>query len=163
MRYIYLALFITTFIACNKEPGGSTQSGTCTMTCSTTGLTTIFTGYEASDLDTVYVTSYSLHGSFSDTIGTLLYSTLHPDSIMVAVNGFGSIYLDPNEDYEINIPATRQTFRVAMNGTTVVDTFMCNDMPKGGCHKEFQGATITGGDYGIYETGPSPVYLMLKR
>ncbi|MCD6011554.1 MAG: hypothetical protein K0Q79_1416 [Flavipsychrobacter sp.] len=160
MRYLTVILFISTVLACTKKK----NTGKCPITCNSAGVIAVFSGYTPSETDTVYLKTYKFNGAFDSLKSELQMSQTDTNNqIPPSSKYLGHVSLGPRTDYEIIIPATAQTFRIHMKDTIVVDTVMCDHMPKGGCFQPFLGASVTGGTIKYMSTGPSSYYLILEK
>lgn len=155
-----LPVLLLLLFACTKK-----KTGKCPVTCNMYGATVFLSGYAPGEVDTLYKKVYKQNGLFDSLIASDI--VLRQDTVIAIINGnivgLCAIHIDPYYDVEIKVPATGQTFRIAVHDTIAVDTFSCGDIPKGGCTWSFPGAIVTGGSYVPFATGPADAYISLNK
>ncbi|HYD22589.1 MAG TPA: hypothetical protein VEB40_14000 [Flavipsychrobacter sp.] len=166
---VFFAFTLLSLSACKKEEPLSVLpvSQSCPVKCMTLSYTLIFANnYSPEELDTVIVRKFS--DSFSTLIlestytlaDTVHYSDYHHDYVGT---GFKDVRLVPGHEYEIEIPATQQVFRVwDIIETDVVMNFDC-DMKNKYCYQSPKSISVSGGDYSKDQYYYYPVYLRLKK
>ena len=157
MRYLFLLSFVFFLLACSKK-----QPENCVTDCDYQGAIITFTGYTVDEIDTVYLRSYRRNGLFDSLLKETLLSTT--DSVEVpgvGVKGLSSISIDIGFDYELFIPSTTQTFKIAVTHKPHVCTTECDRQRS--TVIPWEGETITGGNYEDYDTDPYHVYIVLKK
>ncbi len=144
---------------CKKEEEKMCDTN-CKALCPTIGLS----GYTLDEVDTVYVRTFKKNGLFDkpreskvDTCTDTLSFPGHTTKQYLLLESYISPYLD----YEIEIPATSQTFRVAFVYTNLKETIACNYKP--GCEATLTERNITGGSYHGLAISPSQLYIFLEK
>jgi len=155
---LYTCLIL--LVGCKKEK----EEKMCVESCVAAGPTLALDGYTLEEVDTVYVRTFKKNGLFDQPQESKTYTckdTLslpgHTTKTYLYLERFIEQYLD----YEIEIPATAQTFRIALVYTNLKETRPCNN--KLHCKAVLSEQNITGGSYDGAAYGPSESYILLKK
>jgi hypothetical protein len=138
MRNIFILVLVVLSVACGKK---DTSPATCPTTCYYKGVFAVVSGFTKEDADTVYLRAYKANHRFDSLVDETLHVT--PDSATrSATPDINLGYLSTDNDYVISVPATSQSFSLAMTVGKIVDTIPCNSRT---CYIFSPGAFATGG------------------